>query len=132
MTRFLNHTLKSLLITAAVAISPFAHALDVVAYNDATFASAQAAGKPSVIMFHATWCPTCKLQDKSLDALKADPELKNVIVFKADFDTSVALKQAQKVRTQSTFVAFKGKEEVARSTADTQVDSIKAMFKKSL
>ena len=132
MKNTLQTLLKTLALTAVLATAQLAQAIDIKPYDEAAFSAAQAAGKSSVLMFHASWCPTCKLQDKSLDALKSDPELKNVVLFKADFDKAVELKQTHKVRGQSTFVVFKGKDEVSRSTAETQPDTIKALFKKAV
>ena len=85
-----------------------------------------------VVLFSASWCPTCKLQEKALDALAADPALKNVTVMRADYDKSKDMQKQMKVKSQSTFVVFKGKTEVARNSGATKPDEIKTLLTKSL
>ena len=113
-------------------IASAAQALTVKPFTDANFAAAQAAGKPVALHFTATWCPTCKLQEKALSAMAADPALKNVTVLTADYDTSKAVQKQMKVKSQSTFVVFKGKTEVARNSGATKPDEIKTLLTKAL
>ena len=113
-------------------IASAAQALTVKPFTDANFTAAQAAGKPVALHFTATWCPTCKLQEKALSALAADPALKNVTVLAADYDTSKAVQKQMKVKSQSTFVVFKGKTEVARNSGATKPDEIKTLLTKAL
>ena len=124
--------LKSFLFAVLSAVTVYAQALEIKPYDEAAFQKSQAAGQAAVLMFHATWCSTCKLQEKSLDSLKADADLKNIIVYKADFDNSAALQKAYKVRDRSTLVVVKGAKEVDRLTAVTQVEPIKTLLKKAL
>jgi thioredoxin 1 len=109
-----------------------AHALTVKPFTDADFAAAQAAGKPVAVHFSATWCPTCKAQDKSLAALASDPALKDVTVLTSDYDKSKDLQKQMKVKSQSTFVVFKGKAEVARNSGATDAPEIKTLLTKAL
>ena len=132
MNTFTRRLLKTTAITLLALASHLASALDIKPYDETAFAAAQAEGKQSVLMFHANWCPTCKVQDKALEALKADPALNDVVVFKANYDTATELKTTHKVRAQSTFVVFKGKSEVSRATAITAESAIKDLFKKTL
>lgn len=109
-----------------------AQALTVKPFSDADFAAAQAAGKPVAIHFTASWCPTCKVQDKSLAALANDPALKDVTVLSSDYDKSKDLQKQLKVKSQSTFVVFKGKAEVARNSGATDAPDIKTLLTKAL
>ena len=102
------------------------------AFNQAQFDRLNADGKPGIVYFHATWCPTCKIQQPIVDRLAASPEMKDVTIFLADYDKEVALKRALKVTQQSTFVVFKGGHEVARSTAQTREQDIRNTFAKAL
>ena len=102
------------------------------AFNQAQFDRLNAEGKPNIVYFHATWCPTCKVQQPIVDRLAASPEMKDVTIFVADYDKEVALKRAMKVTQQSTFVVFKGGREVARSTGQTREQDIKDTFAKAL
>ena len=109
-----------------------AHALTVKPYSDADFAAAQAAGKPVALHFTATWCPTCKAQDKSLAALATDPALRDVTILAADYDKTKPLQKQMNVKSQSTFVVFKGQAEVVRSSGATDAPEIKTLLTKAL
>jgi len=109
-----------------------AQALSVKPFTDADFAAAQAAGKPVAIHFTATWCPTCKAQEKSLAVLANDAALKDVTILKSDYDQSKALQKQMNVKSQSTFVVFKGKTEVARNSGATDAPEIKTLLTKAL
>ncbi len=85
-------------------------------FDQALFDKAVAQGRPTIVYFHADWCPTCRAQQPIVDRLAAAPEMKDVTVFVADYDKEVALKKALRVTHQSTFVVFKGGHEVIRST----------------
>ncbi|CAB3783847.1 hypothetical protein LMG28614_01740 [Paraburkholderia ultramafica] len=102
------------------------------AFNQAQFDQLNAAGKPVIVYFHATWCPTCKIQQPIVDRLSAQPDMKPVTIFVADYDKEIALKRAMKVTQQSTFVVFKGGHEVARSTGQTRERDISDTFAKAL
>ncbi len=110
-------------LVAAAATAPF---------DQAAFDKAVAAGEPVVVQFHADWCPTCKTQTPLVSQVMAEPKMKSVTLFVADFDKEKALKKALKVSTQSTFVVFKGGKEVSRSTGETTQAAIAATFAKAL
>lgn len=101
-------------------------------FNQAKFDQLNAAGKPVIVYFHATWCPTCKVQQPIVDRLSAQPDMKLLTIFVADYDKEIALKRAMKVAQQSTFVVFKGGHEVARSTGQTRESDIRDTFAKAL
>jgi thioredoxin 1 len=101
-------------------------------YNKAQFDEQIAAGKPTVVYLHATWCPTCKIQQPIVDRLASDAEFKSLTVFEADYDTETALKKSLRVTQQSTFVVFKGGHEVARSTGETTQPAIRKTFESAL
>jgi thiol-disulfide isomerase/thioredoxin len=109
--------------TASAATAPF---------DQAAFDKAVAAGDPVVVYFHADWCPTCKQQQPLVEQVMADPKMKDVRLFVADFDNEKALKKQLRVSNQSTFVVFKGGKEVTRSTGQTMRPAIEATFAKAL
>jgi thioredoxin 1 len=103
-----------------------------VPYNKTQLDQQIAAGKPTVVYLHATWCPTCKIQQPIVDRLSSDAEFKSLTVFEADYDTETALKKNLRITQQSTFVVFKGGHEVARSTGETTEPAIRKTFEAAL
>lgn len=103
-----------------------------VPFNQAQFDKTVAAGRPAVVYLHADWCPTCRAQQPIVDKLSAEPRLKDVTIFIADFDKETALEKALKVNQQSTFVVFKQGHEVTRSTGQTQEQTIRATLEQAL
>jgi thioredoxin 1 len=101
-------------------------------YSAAALDRMLAAGQPVVVDFHADWCPTCRAQAPIVKDLLATPELKNVTVLIADFDTELALRKSLKVANQSTLVVFRQGKEVARSTGDTSREGLAALLKKAI
>lgn len=102
------------------------------AFTRAAFDKAIAAGRPVVVDFQASWCPTCKAQKPIVEALLKEPRLKELTLFAADYDAESALKKQLRITQQSTFVVFKGGKEVGRSTGDTSRAGIASLFDKAL
>jgi thioredoxin 1 len=103
-----------------------------VPYNQPALDKALTAGLPTIVFFHADWCPTCKVQQPLVQELLKEPRMKNVTVFLADYDKEKDLKKKLRVSSQSTFVVFKAGKEVARSTGQTNKDELAATFAKAL
>ena len=101
-------------------------------YDKAAFDKALAEGKPVIVDFQADWCPTCKVQKPLVQALLKEPRMKDVVLFVADYDREKDLKKALRVSSQSTFVVFKGGKESARSTGDTQQNSLAALLRHAI
>ncbi|MFC4171533.1 thioredoxin family protein [Microvirga sp. GCM10011540] len=120
------------IVLSILAISLPAHAADRKPYDAQTFHAAQEAGKPIVVHVTAPWCGTCKAQKPSVAQLAARPEFKDVILFDLDFDTQKEALRALNVRSQSTFVVFKGRAETARSVGETRFEAIESLMRKAL
>ena len=99
-----------------------------IPFDQVQFASMRAAGKPVAVVFHAGWCPTCRAQAPILKDLSQSRELSQITLFVANFDTETALKRSLRIVKQSTIVVFKEGKEAARSTGDTQQDSLAALL----
>jgi thioredoxin 1 len=124
--------MKSFIATACSLVMTFVFSLASAAeapFNQAQFDAARAAGKPVAVVFHADWCPTCRAQAPVLKALADSPAFNSLTLYVADFDTEKALKRSLGVTQQSTVIVFKGAKEVARSTGDTQQDSLAALLR---
>ena len=109
--------------TSAFADTPF---------TKSAFESAQKRNEKIVLDFYADWCPTCKVQAQSLKKLDEQGELKNLTIFKVDFDNEEALKKSLNVNAQSTLVTFYGNIETGRSTGITNEKDLNAFLTKSL
>jgi thioredoxin-like negative regulator of GroEL len=97
-------------------------------FTAAGFAAAQAEGKPIIVHVVASWCSTCAAQIPIVVALLQDPKYRDVLLLTVDFDTQKAVLRQFDVRAQSTFVVFKGRKEVARSTGETDRAAIADLF----
>lgn len=70
-------------------------------YDEMKFLAAS--DKKRVIFFHAPWCPSCRDQDSNIESDK-DRIPSDVVILKADFDSSIGLRQKYGVTTQHSFV----------------------------
>ena len=122
----------ALALGATLGLSPLASAMSPATYSQQAFAAAQAAGKPILLHITAPWCPTCKAQKPILSKLETLPKFKNLVVLNIDFDTSKPLLRTLHVAQQSTLIVYKGKQEVGRSTGDTNPASIEALLGKAI
>ena len=102
------------------------------AFDQAVFDRLLKEGKPLLISVHADWCSTCRAQEIILKDLLKTPPYNNVQVLQVDFDQQKETLRAFKVSMQSTLIVFKSGKEVARSTADTDKDSVALMLRKAL
>ncbi len=127
-----RHLLAALTVIAALSLGSIASAMDKKPFDQKAFDTAQAAGKPILIEVSAPWCPTCKAQAPILSRLKSEPRFKELVSFDIDFDSQKDLLRKFNVRTQSTLIVFKGKQETGRSTGDTNANSIAALLGKSI
>ena len=127
MTRFpLFAAAFALTLVAAPAL-----AAEQATYSPAALEAAQAAGKPVVVDVSATWCSTCAAQKPIVQSLLKQPKFKDLVLLHVDFDSQKAALRKLHVREQSTFVVYKGPQEVGRSTGDTDKGSISALFAKA-
>ncbi len=120
-----------LALCASLLVSSWSYALTITPYSSEAFAKLQVADEPVTLHFHADWCPTCRAQDKTLEALKTDPALK-LTVLSVDYDKETELKKQLKVRSQSTFVVYRGKVEKSRQIGETSPEAIRKALSLSL
>ena len=123
--------LGSLFAATLTGLAPLAQALETQPYSAQALAAAQQAGQPVALHFHADWCPTCRQQTTVLNQLKADPALK-LTVLVVNYDNEKDLRKALQVRTQSTFIVYKGAAEKARIAGETAPDKIRAALQAAL
>ena len=128
----MRSAVRSLLAAASLALVAAASLAAELPFSKPAFDKALADGKPVVVDFAASWCPTCKQQKPIVRSLLKDAKRKTLILFVADFDKEEALKKQLNVTMQSTLLAFKGGKEVARSTGQTDKAELGALLDKAL
>ena len=101
-------------------------------FEKTAFDALQKAGKPTLVVIHADWCPTCKAQDPVVSELLGSPDYRGISAFRVDFDKQKDVVRTLKASSQSTLIVFKGGKEVGRSVGDTRKDSIAALLKKAI
>ncbi len=85
------------------------------------FDSLVASGKPVVVKFHATWCPTCStMRPVDLKVAAANP---GVTIVQLDFEKNRKLATKHKVLGFPTYVFFKGGERRASHAGKLSEDA---------
>jgi len=113
-----------------------AHATDYVPYAPGVIESALADGKTVFVDYSATWCGTCKRQERVIEALRtADPRYDSAMTFvKVDWDTygTHEVTQSRGIPRRSTLIVLRGDEELGRIVAETGESEIKALLETGL
>jgi thioredoxin len=109
-----------------------ADAADWKPFTAEAFSAAQKDGKSILVDISAPWCPTCRAQKPILEKLTAMPAFKDLVVLQVDFDTQKGDVRALKAQSQSTLIAFKGENEIARSVGETSPGAIETLMKSAL
>lgn len=124
----LLRTLAAATLTLAASL---AQALTLAPYSADALAKAQQAGEPVALHFHATWCTTCKAQQRAFEQMKAGNDLPLTILV-ADYDTERELMRQLHVRERSTLIVYRGTTERSRLTGDTDPAKLKAALQTAL
>jgi thioredoxin 1 len=127
-------TRRSLAVFAALPLLAAlpARATERLAFTDAAFDAAQAAGRPILIEVTAPWCPTCRVQKPHIDAAAADPRMRDAVLLSVDFDSQKDALRRLNVRSQSTLIAMRGREERGRATGVTDGAAIRELLFRAL
>ena len=114
------------LTIAALSVSfSIAQALEIQAYSPETLAAKQQAGEAVALHFHATWCPTCRAQEKVFQSWQGDASVPGTLLV-VNFDKERELKRQLGVRSQSTLIVYKGSKETTRLAGDTDPNALRA------
>ena len=125
---------RTFLITAAAATAaPIAvQAAGFVDYTPGAIDAALAEGKTVFVDFSATWCSTCKRQERVINALRAEnPDYDAKLTFiKVDWDTysRAAVTTSRNIPRRSTLLVLRGDDELGRVIAGTSKGQIKALM----
>ena len=126
---FLASAAGAALLVGTGAVSP-ALALSKVDYSPERLRSLQAAGTPVLLDFYATWCPTCRAQERVLGSLTSNPAYRNIVIMRVDWDRyrTADISRSLRVSRQSTLILMKGNQEVGRLIAQTSESAIKGLL----
>ncbi|MBY0381211.1 MAG: thioredoxin family protein [Xanthobacteraceae bacterium] len=131
--RSVSRNFYGALVAAAIAAFGLAGSVfAAVPFSESAFKAAQSAGEPILVEIHADWCSVCKAQGPVLEKLAAQPQFKNLKIFRVDFDSQKSDVKNFRATTQSTLIVYKGGHEVGRSVGDTHQDSIADLLNKTL
>lgn len=94
------------------------------------------AGETVFLDFKASWCTTCRAQERVINALKAaNPAYEQAVTFiNVDWDQygKSDLAKSLKIPRRSTLVVLKGDKELGRIVADTSEDAIRSLMDTAL
>lgn len=116
---------KLLSAIALLAASNLALALDIQPYSADALAALQKADKTVALHFHASWCPTCRAQEKVFGGWQGDATVPGTLLV-VDYDRERALKQQLGVRSQSTVIVYRGSVEKTRLGGETEPARLRA------
>ena len=121
---------------AATTVAAPASAASGTPYTPGLVDSELKAGKTVIVDFYTEWCTTCRAQQRTISALKAEnPDYANGITFiSVDWDkyANESLAQRLNIPRRSTLVALKGNKELGRIVAGTGKSQIKELMDAAL
>ncbi|RUL63946.1 thioredoxin [Dyella dinghuensis] len=127
------HTLRMLSLAAiGLAFTSVALAAPIQPFSTAALKAAQAAGEPVLVDAYASWCPTCRKQAPTIDAMAKDPAFAKLVILRLDYDNQTAEKSALGITQQSTLIAYHGAKEVGRTVGITDPEQIKSLAQSAL
>ena len=123
-------------MTASSVLPAFAGMNGAIEYSPGLINERLATGETLFLDFSATWCSTCKAQERVLNDLKAEnPAYDQAITFvNVDWDEhgTGKLSQSLNIPRRSTLVVLKGNQELGRVVAGTSKAVIKELMDTAL
>jgi len=127
-----RHLFAGLAAATVALAAPLAQAAPIQPFTMAALHAAQAQGRAILVDVHADWCPTCRAQAPTIDALSRDPAFGKLVILKLDYDKQRAEERSLGVRQQSTLIAFVGTRETGRLVGVTDPVRIRALAARAL
>lgn len=120
------------LVVLALLFTAVAQAQPIQPFSTAALKAAQASGQSVLVDAYASWCPICRKQAPTIDAMTNDPAFSKLVILRLDYDNQSAEKRALGITQQSTLIAFHGAKETGRLVGVTDPDQIKSLAKSAL
>lgn len=73
-------------------------------FSQSAYDAAIADGKTVILDFHADWCPTCRANEPIIKGVFEARADKNLVGFKVNYDTEIALKKTFNIQNQATLI----------------------------
>ncbi len=73
-------------------------------FSQSAYEQALTDGKTVILDFHADWCPTCRANEPIIESVFQSNTNLNLIGFKVNYDTEIALKKIFNIASQSTII----------------------------
>ncbi len=124
-------------VTAAALVTPMvAHASETLDYIPGLVRERLAAGETLFVDFKASWCTTCRAQERVIGQLRADNPAydENITFINVDWDEygRGELATELNIPRRSTLVVMKGEDELGRIVAGTSRGDIQALMDTAL
>lgn len=93
-----------------------------IEFNQHDFETTQANGDTALLWYYANWCPTCRVEQASIEDAVAEFQTPGVVIFRVNIndsattDEEVATAREYGVAFRHTKVAVKGNERVLKTT----------------
>lgn len=126
--------LRKLLLTSTLGLT-FATPLmaqPIQPFTTAALKAAQAAGQSVMVDAYASWCPTCRKQAPTIEAMSKDPAFDKLLILRLDYDNQTAEKRALGIVQQSTLITFHGNKETGREVGLVDPDQIRKFAQSAL
>lgn len=129
----MNRRTFSLAVVSTLALAAMpAKAANWVEYDTGVIADALKAGKTVFVDYSATWCSTCKVQERKINQLRAEnPAYDEAMTFVlVDWDQwrTEPVTTSRNIPRRSTLLVLKGNEELGRIVAGTSTTQIKDLM----
>ncbi len=125
-------TLFPLAAFALVAQAAPAVAQPIQSFTMTKLQAAQKAGQPVLVDAFASWCPVCRAQQPTIEAMASDPRFKNLLILRLDYDNQTAEKKALGITGQSTLILFRGAKEIGRTRGENDAGKIRGFTARAL
>lgn len=121
-----------LILTLMCCVPAVVAAGTVQPYDPEKFNALNHDGGVVVLAFGAGWCPTCQVQEATIESLVAEDEFKDVQVLAVDFSAQKDAVRQFEVAREATLVLFHGETEVARSWLAVTTHQIRNFLRQAL